>query len=69
MTNENQTEFSEWNFRMKKTNGLFDLIKVALGIALLATMAGCIGVVGGGYGGGVVVVAPEPDLVCFWRRL
>ncbi|HEY1717301.1 MAG TPA: hypothetical protein VGH42_03295, partial [Verrucomicrobiae bacterium] len=62
MTNENQTEFSKGNFRMKKTNGLFDLIKIALGIALLATMTGCVGVVGEGYGG---VVVAQPDLFLF----
>ena len=64
MTNEDQAKFSKWNFRMKKTNGLFDLVKIALGIALLVTMAGCVGVVGDGYGGGGVVVA-EPDVFLF----
>ena len=38
-------------------------IKTGLGIALLAAVTGCVGVVDGdGYGGGAVVVAPAPDV-------
>jgi hypothetical protein len=41
------------------------LIKIGLGIALLATLTGCVGVgyVDGGYGGAVVV--PGPDVYVF----
>jgi hypothetical protein len=39
-------------------------IKIVLGIALLASLAGCIGFVDGGYGGGEVF-APGPDLFLF----
>jgi hypothetical protein len=50
---------------MNKANGLVDGIKIGLGIALLATLTGCVGWVdgGGGYGGEVVV--PGPDLFLF----
>ncbi len=48
---------------MNKANALVDRIKMGLGIALLATLTGCIGWVGGGYGGGVVVA--EPDVYLF----
>jgi hypothetical protein len=64
MTNENQTEFNEGKVRMKKANDLLDLIKIGLGIALLTTLVGCVGFVGGGYGG-AVIVAPEPNVVVF----
>jgi hypothetical protein len=37
--------------------------KILLGIVLLAAMTGCVGYVGGGYGGAVVVPGPE---VSFW---
>jgi hypothetical protein len=42
-----------------------DLIKFGLGIALVATLTGCVGVgyVDGGYGGTVVV--PVPDVYVF----
>ena len=49
---------------MNQTNGPVDRIKIGLGLALLAALAGCVGYVGGGgyvdggYVGGVVV--PEP---------
>ena len=39
-------------------------IKIGLGIALLAALAGCVGYVDGGYYGGPVVV-PGPE-VYFW---
>ncbi len=48
---------------MNKANALVDRIKIGLGIVLLATLTGCIGWVGGGYGGEVVV--PGPDLFLF----
>jgi len=48
---------------MNKANGLVDRIKIGLGIAMLAALTGCVGVVGGGYGGEVVV--PGPDLFLF----
>jgi hypothetical protein len=35
----------------------------ALGAALLITLTGCVGFVGGGYGGGVVVA--DPDMYFF----
>jgi len=49
---------------MKKVNDPVDLIKLGLGIALLAVLTGCVGFVGGGYGGEVVVPGP-PDLFLF----
>jgi len=55
--------FREGKFRMNKTNSPVDLIKIGLGIALLAALTGCVGFVGGGYGGEVVV--PGPDLFLF----
>jgi hypothetical protein len=48
---------------MNKGNGLVDRIKIGVAIALLAALTGCVGVVGGGYGGAVVV--PGPDLFLF----
>jgi len=48
---------------MNQTNGPVDQIKIGLGIALLAALAGCVGYVDGGYvDGGYVggVVVPEP---------
>ncbi|MGA2030311.1 MAG: hypothetical protein ABSG87_09600 [Verrucomicrobiota bacterium] len=51
---------------MNKVNGLLDRIKIGLGIflgvALLATVTGCVGFVGEGYGG---VVVAQPDLFLF----
>jgi hypothetical protein len=55
--------FREGKFRMNKTNGPVDLIKIGLGIALLVALTGCVGFVGGGYGGAVVVA--EPDVYLF----
>ena len=49
---------------MNKANGPVDRIKIGLGIALLAALTGCVGFVGGGYGGPVVVV-PGPDVYFF----
>jgi len=48
---------------MNKANILADRIKIAFGITLLVALTGCIGVVGGGYGGGVVVA--DPDVYVF----
>jgi hypothetical protein len=57
--------FREGKFRMNKTNGPVDLIKIGLGIVLLAALTGCVGFVdGGGDYGGAVVVA-EPDFYFF----
>ena len=56
--------FHEGMVRMNKTNSLVDQIKMGLGIALLATLMGCVGYVGGGYDGGAVVVA-DPDVYVF----
>jgi hypothetical protein len=43
---------------MNKANGLIDRIKMGLGLALLVAVTGCVGYVGGGYGGDVVVGGP-----------
>jgi hypothetical protein len=52
---------------MNKKNGLLERIKIGAGIslaiALLATLTGCVGVIGEGYGGDVVVA--EPDVFLF----
>jgi hypothetical protein len=48
---------------MTTANILADRIKIAFGITLLVALTGCIGVVGGGYGGGVVV--QDPDVYVF----
>jgi hypothetical protein len=55
--------FREGKFRVNKANGPVDRIKIGLGIALLAALTGCVGYVGGGYGGAVVVA--EPDVYLF----
>ena len=49
---------------MNQANGSVDRIKIGLGIALLASLMGCVGYVDGGYYGGPVVV-PGPN-VYFW---
>lgn len=54
--------FREGKFRMNQTKKPVDLIKIGLGIALLA-LTGCVGFVGGGYDGEVVV--PGPDFYFF----
>jgi len=44
------------------------IIRVGLGLALAATLMGCVGYVGGGYGGdgyGGAVVVPGPDFFGF----
>jgi hypothetical protein len=46
-----------------RMNGPVDQIKIALGIALLACLMGCVGYVDGGYGGTVVV--PGPPVLLF----
>jgi hypothetical protein len=48
---------------MNKTNGPVDRIKIVLGIALVATLTGCVGYVDGGYSGAVVVA--ETDVYVF----
>ena len=48
---------------MNKAKGPVDRIKLGLGIVLVAVVTGCVGYVGGGYGGAVVVPAPD---VYFW---
>ena len=50
---------------MNQANGPVDRIKIGLGIALLASLMGCVGYVDGGYYGGGPVVVPGPDVV-FW---
>jgi hypothetical protein len=55
--------FHEGKVRMNKTNYPVDRIKIGFGIALLAVLTGCVGYVGGGYGGPVVVPGPS---VYFW---
>jgi hypothetical protein len=42
-----------------KQNGPANQIKIGLVMALLAALTGCVGYVGGGYGGAVVVPGPE----------
>jgi hypothetical protein len=57
--------FREEMIRMNPPNGSVNRIKIGLGIALLATLTGCVGWVDGGGGYGGVVVAPEPDFYFF----
>jgi len=59
----NSTKTDEGKVAMTKVNGPVDRIKIGLEIVLLAALTGCVGFVGGGYGGAVVV--PEPN-VYFW---
>lgn len=47
---------------MKKMKFVVKRIKIGLGIALVATLMGCVGYVDGGYGGGVVVGGPDVTL-------
>ncbi len=48
---------------MNLTYRLADRIKIGLGISLLAAVTGCVGWVGGGYGGVVVVPSlPMPEV-------
>lgn len=51
---------------MNQPNGTVERMKIGLGIALLTALMGCVGYVGGGYGGAVVV--PGPDMVLFGGR-
>ena len=44
---------------MNKTNRPIDRIRIGLGIALFAALTGCVGYVGGGYSGAVVVPGPD----------
>ena len=48
---------------MNRANGSVDCIQLALGIALLTALTGCLGFVDGGYGG--AVVGPAPDVFLF----
>jgi hypothetical protein len=57
--------FREGKIRMNQANGPVNRIKIGLGIALLATLTGCVGWVDGGGDYGGVVVAPEPDFYFF----
>jgi len=43
--------------------GMIGRIKLALGIAMVVALTGCVGYVDGGYGGAVVV--PGPDVYVF----
>ena len=47
--------------KTEKANGPFELIKIGLGVALLAALMGCVGAgyVDGGYGGAVIVPGPD----------
>ena len=49
--------------RIDKATGSVEGIKIGLGVALLAALMGCVGYVDPGYGGAVVVPAPD---VYFW---
>jgi hypothetical protein len=55
--------FRKRKVRVNRANALGDRIKIGLGIVLLAALTGCVGFVGGGYGGAVVVA--QPDLYLF----
>jgi hypothetical protein len=55
------TKTGDGRVTMHKPNSAVDLIKMGLGIALLAAVTGCVGYVGGGYGAAVVVPGP-PDV-------
>ena len=55
--------YHERQVRMSTANGSVERIKIGLVIALLVIVTGCVGYVGGGYRGAVVVPAPE---VYFW---
>jgi hypothetical protein len=50
--------------RRSQRGAVWHKIKVGLGIGLVASVIGCVGVVDDGYGG-AVVVAPEPDVYFF----
>lgn len=58
------TKTGDGRVPMHKPNSAVDLIKVGLGIALLAAVTGCVGYVDGGYGATVVVPGP-PDVVFY----
>ncbi len=49
---------------MKQANKLTDQLRIGFGVLVAAGLTGCVGYVGGGYGG-AVVVAPGPDLYLF----
>jgi len=49
--------------RIRKPNSPLARIKLGLGIALSATLMGCVGYVDGGYGGAVVVPGPDVFLL------
>ena len=46
-----------------KKQGVVDPLKLALQVAVVAALTGCVGYVDGGYGG--AVIAPEPDVYFF----
>ncbi len=39
--------------------------EIALGLTLLLALTGCVGYVGGGYGGGGAVFVPGPEVTIF----
>ncbi len=57
------TQEKDLTVRVNDANSPVDLIRTGLGIALLAALMGCVGYVGGHYGGAVVV--PGPDVYVF----
>lgn len=59
----NHKQVIEANGMVNKAINSLGLIKIWAGIALLTVLTGCVGYVGGGYGGTVIV--PGPD-VYFW---
>jgi hypothetical protein len=61
----NRLLFREGKVRVKKPNDPVERIKVGVGVALLATLTGCVGFVGGGRGGVVFVPPPPPEVVLF----
>jgi len=59
------TNIGEGKVPMRKANGPVELIRIGLGVALLAALMGCVGYVDGGYGGAVVVPGPDVGVGVF----
>jgi hypothetical protein len=50
---------------MNKSNHTVRQIHQGLGLALLLALTGCVGYVGGGYGGRATVFVPGPEVTVF----